>query len=94
MVVTDSSKPCWPLRQPAAVVDLFTYPTIAALANYLGLPQDDAPLKLAAVERGNRRLQAFAAVRGSRREAESEEYAASIAVIGKSGRFPQARNVR
>jgi acyl carrier protein len=52
------------------VVDFFTYPTIAALANYLGLPQDDAPLKLAAVERGNRRLQAFAAVRGSRREAE------------------------
>jgi acyl-coenzyme A synthetase/AMP-(fatty) acid ligase/acyl carrier protein len=52
------------------VVDFFTYPTIAALANYLGRPQDDAPLKLAAVERAHRQLQAFAAVRGGRREAE------------------------
>jgi amino acid adenylation domain-containing protein len=52
------------------VVDFFTYPTIAALANYLELPQDDTPLKLAAVDRAKRRLGAFAAVRGGRREAE------------------------
>jgi acyl carrier protein len=52
------------------VVDFFTYPTISALADYLGRPQDDAPLKLAAVERAQRQLQAFAAVRGGRREAE------------------------
>ena len=51
------------------VVDFFTYPTIAALAKYLERPQDDSVLELAAVERAGRQLQAFAAVKGGRREA-------------------------
>ncbi len=50
------------------VIDLFTYPTIAALAGYLEQPQNDAPLELAAVERADRQLQAFAAAKGGRRE--------------------------
>ena len=52
------------------VIDLFTYPTIATLAKYLEQPQDDAPLELAAMERADRQLQAFAAVKGGRHEAE------------------------
>jgi amino acid adenylation domain-containing protein len=50
------------------VIDLFTYPTIATLAKYLEQPQDDAPLELAAMERADRQLQAFAAVKGGQRE--------------------------
>jgi amino acid adenylation domain-containing protein len=49
-------------------IDLFTYPSIATLAKYLEQPQDDAPLELAAAERADRQLQAFAAVRGGRLE--------------------------
>jgi amino acid adenylation domain-containing protein len=52
------------------VIDLFTYPTIATLAGYLERPQDDAPLELAAMERADRQLQAFAAVKGGRSEVE------------------------
>jgi len=52
------------------VVDFFTYPTIAALAKYLERPQDDTALELAALERADRQLQAFAAVKGGRREAD------------------------
>jgi acyl carrier protein len=52
------------------VIDLFSYPSIAALAKYLEQPQDDAPLELAAMERADRQLQAFAAVKGGRDEAE------------------------
>ena len=52
------------------VIDLFTYPTVASLAKYLEQPQDDAPLELAAMERADRQLQAFAAAKGGRREAE------------------------
>jgi acyl carrier protein len=52
------------------VIDLFSYPSIAALAKYLEQPQDDAPLELAAVERADRQLQAFAAVKGGRHETE------------------------
>jgi len=51
------------------VVDLFTYPTVATLAQFLEKPLNDASLELAAVERADRRLQAFAAVRGARHEA-------------------------
>jgi amino acid adenylation domain-containing protein len=52
------------------VIDLFSYPSISALAKYLEQPQDDAPLELAAMERADRQLQAFAAVKGGRHEAE------------------------
>jgi amino acid adenylation domain-containing protein len=52
------------------VIDLFSYPSIATLAKYLEEPQDDAPLELAAMERADRQLQAFAAVKGGRHEAE------------------------
>lgn len=52
------------------VIDLFSYPSIATLANHLEQPQDDAPLELAAMERADRQLQAFAAVKGGRHEAE------------------------
>jgi acyl carrier protein len=50
------------------LVDLFSYPTIAALAKYLERSQDDTALELAALERAGRQLQAFAAVTGGRRE--------------------------
>ena len=50
------------------VIDLFTYPTIAALARYLEQPQDDAPLELVAQERADRQLQALAAVKDGRSE--------------------------
>jgi amino acid adenylation domain-containing protein len=50
------------------LVDLFSYPTIAALAKYLERSQDDTALELAALERADRQLQAFAAVTGGRRE--------------------------
>jgi amino acid adenylation domain-containing protein len=50
------------------VIDLFSYPSIATLAKYLEAPQDDAPLELAAMERADRQLQAFAAVKGGQRE--------------------------
>jgi amino acid adenylation domain-containing protein len=46
------------------VIDLFTYPTVAALAKFLEQPQDDDSLELVAQERADRQLQAFAAVRG------------------------------
>lgn len=52
------------------IVDFFTYPTIAALAKYLERPQDDATLELEAMEWADRQLQAFAAFRGSRHEAD------------------------
>jgi amino acid adenylation domain-containing protein len=52
------------------VIDLFSYPSIATLAKYLEQPQDDAPLEMAAMERADRQLQAFAAVRGGRNEGE------------------------
>jgi acyl carrier protein len=52
------------------VIDLFTYPTVASLAKYLEQPQDDAPLELAAMERADRQLEAFAAAQGGRLEAE------------------------
>jgi long-subunit acyl-CoA synthetase (AMP-forming) len=52
------------------VIDLFSYPSIASLAKYLEQPQDDAPLEMAAMERADRQLQAFAAVRGGRNEGE------------------------
>jgi acyl carrier protein len=52
------------------VIDLFSYPSIATLAQFLERPQDDAPLELAALERADRQLQAFAAVKGGQREAE------------------------
>jgi amino acid adenylation domain-containing protein len=52
------------------VIDLFSYPSISTLAKYLEQPQDDAPLELAAMERADRQLQAFAAVKGGRHEAE------------------------
>ncbi|HEY5029336.1 MAG TPA: amino acid adenylation domain-containing protein, partial [Candidatus Angelobacter sp.] len=52
------------------VIDLFSYPSIATLAKYLEQPQDDSPLELAALERADRQLQAFAAVKGGRSEAE------------------------
>jgi amino acid adenylation domain-containing protein len=52
------------------VIDLFTYPTIASLAKFLEQPQDDASLELAAAERADLQLQAFAAVKGGRSEAE------------------------
>jgi amino acid adenylation domain-containing protein len=52
------------------IVDFFTYPTIAALAKYLERPQDDATLEVEAMERADRQLQAFAAVRGNRHEAD------------------------
>jgi len=51
------------------VVDLFTYPTVATLAQFLEKPVNDASLELAAVERAGRQLQAFAAVKGARHEA-------------------------
>jgi aryl carrier-like protein len=50
------------------LVDLFSYPTISALAKYLERPQDDSALELEAMERASRQLQAFAAVRGTRHE--------------------------
>jgi amino acid adenylation domain-containing protein/FkbM family methyltransferase len=50
------------------VIDLFTYPTVAALAKYLEQPQDEAPLELAAMERADRQLHAFSAVKGGRSE--------------------------
>jgi hypothetical protein len=43
--------------------------TVATLAQFLEKPVNDASLELAAVERADRRLQAFAAVRGARHEA-------------------------
>jgi len=52
------------------VIDLFSYPSIATLAKYLEQAQDEAPLELAAMERADRQLQAFAAVKGGRNEAE------------------------
>src|SRR5579859_1251173 len=51
------------------VIDLFTYPTVATLAKHLEQPQNDAPLELAAMERADRQLQAFAFAKGGRREA-------------------------
>jgi hypothetical protein len=52
------------------VIDLFSYPSISTLAKYLEKPQDDAPLGLAAMERADLQLQAFAAVKGGRHESE------------------------
>jgi amino acid adenylation domain-containing protein len=52
------------------VIDLFSYPSISALAKYLEHPQDDAPLELVAQERADRQLQAFAVVKGGRHEDE------------------------
>ena len=52
------------------VIDLFSYPSISTLAKYLEKPQDDAPLELAAMERADLQLQAFAAVKGGRHESE------------------------
>lgn len=46
------------------VIDLFSYPSISTLARYLENPQDDTPLEIAAMERADRQLQAFAAVKG------------------------------
>jgi hypothetical protein len=52
------------------VIDLFSYPSIATLAKYLEQAQDEAPLEVAVMERADRQLQAFAAVKGGRNEAE------------------------
>jgi amino acid adenylation domain-containing protein len=52
------------------VVDFFTYPTIAALAQYLEQPQNETALEEAAIQRADRQVQAFAVARGGRDEAD------------------------
>lgn len=70
LLVTIHEKLAVRFNDQITVIDLFTYPTIATLAKFLERPQDDAPLELAAAERADRQLQAFAAVKGGRSEAE------------------------
>jgi len=70
MIVQIHARVAGRFRERIRVVDFFTYPTIAALAQYLERPQDDSGLEMAALERADRQLQAFAAVKGGRREAD------------------------
>ncbi len=71
------------LERPIAIVDLFRYPTVAALAEHLG---DDGADR-AAVERGRER--AGALLRAGAEEAE-DGGTERIAVVGMAGRFPGA----
>ncbi|MET0396642.1 MAG: amino acid adenylation domain-containing protein, partial [Longimicrobiaceae bacterium] len=71
------------LERPVAIVDLFRYPTVAALAEHLG---DDGADR-AAVERGRER--AGALLRGGAEEAD-DGGTERIAVVGMAGRFPGA----
>ncbi len=68
LLVTIQEKLAARFSDQLTVIDLFTYPTIATLAKFLEQPQDDAPLEMAATERADLQLQAFAAVRGGRSE--------------------------
>ncbi|MBZ5490381.1 MAG: non-ribosomal peptide synthase/polyketide synthase [Acidobacteriia bacterium] len=68
LLVTIQEKLAVRFNDQLTVIDLFTYPTIATLAKFLEQPQDDAPLEMAATERADLQLQAFAAVRGGRSE--------------------------
>ena len=70
MIVQIHARVAGRFRERIRVVDFFTYPTIAALAQYLERPPDDSGLEMAALERADRQLQAFAAVKGGRREAD------------------------
>jgi acyl carrier protein len=71
LLVTVQEKLAARFHDQLTVIDLFTYPTIASLAKFLEQqPQDDAPLDLAAAERADRQLQAFASVKGGLHEAE------------------------
>jgi amino acid adenylation domain-containing protein/FkbM family methyltransferase len=68
LLVTIQEKLAARFNDQLTVIDLFTYPTIATLAKFLEQPQDDAPLEMAATERADLQLQAFAAVKGGRSE--------------------------
>ena len=84
------------VKRPISIVDLFRYPTVHALARFLGdgaeqilcrrcgsaRKQRDAVSELAADGRGRKCL-----IPNGARPPES------IAIIGMSGRFPKARNL-
>ena len=63
--------------QPISIVDLFQYPTIHALAQYLNQDQDEESRK---IDKSCDRTRAYNTIE-------------PIAIIGMSGRFPGAKNV-
>ncbi|MBV9790209.1 MAG: acyltransferase domain-containing protein, partial [Chloroflexi bacterium] len=71
------------LGREISIVDLFKYPTIAALAQYLGQDQPAQPTFEQTLER-------VAAYRSAIR---SEHASTDIAIVGMAGRFPGAANV-
>jgi pyochelin synthetase len=66
-------------RPPLTIANLFAYPTVQSLANYLSL--------------GAKALERGPVAPPERAEGRARESARDIAIIGMAGRFPDARNV-